>query len=107
VLFNLPRVRQKPIGLYWASAVTIAGFMVHRINVSITSLERFTHANYVPKWPEMAVTVMLVTAAVVAFRYAVLYLKIFPQTMKVSPPPFQLPRTPGYVFPAHPSTAVN
>jgi len=107
VLFNLPRVRQKPIGLYWASAVTIAGFMAHRINVSITSLERFTHAGYVPKWPEMAVTVMLVTAAVVAFRFAVLYLKIFPQTMKMSPPPFQLPRTTGCVFPAHPSAAVN
>ncbi len=107
VLFNLPQVRQKPIGLYWASVTTIAGFMTHRINVSITSLERFTHANYVPKWPEMAVTVMLVTAAVVAFRFAVLYLKIFPQNMKASPPPFQLPRTTGYVFPAHPSAAVN
>jgi len=107
VLFNLPQVRSKPIGLYWASATVIAGFITHRINVSITSLERFTHANYVPKWPEMAVTVMLVTAAVVAFRFAVLYLKIFPQSMQVEPPPFQLPRTTGYVFPAHPSTAVN
>jgi len=107
VLFNLQRVRLKPIGLYWASAVTIAGFMVHRINVSITSLERATHAGYVPKWPEMAVTVMLAAAAVLAFRWAVLHLKIFPQAMKVSPPPFQLPRTTGYVFPAHPSTAVN
>jgi len=107
VLFNLPQVRSKPIGLYWASATVIAGFITHRINVSITSLERFTHANYVPKWPEMAVTVMLVTAAVVAFRFAVLYLKIFPQSMQVGPPPFQLPRTTGYVFPAHPSAAVN
>ena len=107
VLFNLPQVRSKPIGLYWASATVIAGFITHRINVSITSLERFTHANYIPKWPEMAVTVMLVTAAVVAFRFAVLYLKIFPQSMQVEPPPFQLPRTTGYVFPAHPSTAVN
>ena len=107
VLFNLQRVRLKPIGLYWASAVTIAGFMVHRINVSITSLERATHAGYVPKWPEMAVTVMLAAAAVLAFRWAVLHLKIFPQTMNASPPPFQLPRTTGYVFPAHPSTAVN
>ena len=107
VLFNLPQVRSKPIGLYWASATVIAGFITHRINVSITSLERFTHANYVPKWPEMAVTVMLVTAAVVAFRFAVLYLKIFPQSMQVEPPPFQSPRTTGYVFPAHPSTAVN
>jgi hypothetical protein len=81
--------------------------MAHRINVSITSLERATHAGYVPKWPEMAVTVMLVAAAVLAFRWAVLHLKIFPPTMKMSPPPFQLPRTTGYVFPAHPSVAVN
>ena len=107
VLFNLPSVRRQPIGLYWASAVTIAGFLVHRMNVSITSLERATHAGYVPKWPEMAVTMMLVTAAVLAFRLAVLHLKILPRTLEVPPPTFHLPRTTGYVFPAHPSAAVN
>lgn len=107
VLFNLPSVRRKPIGLYWASAVTIAGFMVHRLNVSITSLERATHAGYVPKWPEMAVTLMLVTAAVLTFRLAVLHLKILPRTPEVSPPVSQLPRTTAYVFPAHTSAAVN
>jgi Ni/Fe-hydrogenase subunit HybB-like protein len=107
VLFNLRPLRRKPIGLYWASAVTVAGFMVHRINVSITSLERATHAGYVPKWPEMAVTMMLVTAAVLAFRWAVLHLKILPQTLEVSSPPFQLPRITRQVFPARPSEAVN
>jgi len=107
VLFNLPQVRRRPIGLYWASAVTIAGFMVHRINVSITSLERATHAGYVPKWPELAVTLMLVTAAVLAFRLAVLHLKILPRTLEVPPPAIRLPRTTGYVFPAHASTTVN
>ena len=84
VLFNLPRVRRAPIALYWTSAVTIAGFMVHRINVSITSLERATKAGYVPKWPELAVTIMLTAAAVLAFRWAVLHLKIFP---RVQPAP--------------------
>jgi len=79
VLFNLPRARREPICMYWASAVTIAGFMVHRLNVSINSLERATQANYVPKWPEMAVTVMLIAAAVVAFRFAVLHFDIFPR----------------------------
>jgi len=79
VLFNMPRVRKTPIGLYWASATTIAGFMVHRLNVSINSLERATQAHYVPKWTEIAVTLMLVTAAVVAFRYLVLHFDIFPR----------------------------
>jgi Ni/Fe-hydrogenase subunit HybB-like protein len=107
VLFNLPQVRRRPIGLYWASAVTVAGFMVHRMNVSIISLERATHAGYVPKWPELAVTLMLVTAAVLAFRLAVLHLKILPRELEATPPPFQFPRTTGHVFPAHPSAAVN
>ena len=107
VLFNLPQVRRKPIGLYWASAVTIAGFMMHRMDVSITSLERATHAGYVPKWPELAVTMMLVTAAALAFRLAVLHLKILPRAPEVPPPALRLPRTTGYVFPAHASTTVN
>jgi Ni/Fe-hydrogenase subunit HybB-like protein len=108
VLFNLRQVRRQPIGLYWASAVTVAGFMVHRMNVSITSLERATHAGYVPKWPELAVTLMLVTAAVLAFRLAVLHLKILPRTTEVPPAPaFHLPRTTAFVFPAHASRAVN
>jgi Ni/Fe-hydrogenase subunit HybB-like protein len=107
VLFNLPQVRRSPIGLYWASAVTIAGFVMHRLDVSITSLERATQAGYVPKWPELAVTMMLVTAAVLAFRWSVLHLKILPRTLEVPAPTFQLPRTTAYVFPAHPGAAVN
>ncbi len=79
VLFKMKTLNDKPIGLYWASAVTVMGFITHRINVSITALERATGTHYVPKWSEMAVTVMLVAAAVMAFRLAVLHLKIFPR----------------------------
>jgi Ni/Fe-hydrogenase subunit HybB-like protein len=107
VLFNLPQIRQKPIGLYWASAVTIAGFMVQRINVSINSLERATHAGYVPKWPELAVTLMLVTAAVLAFRFAVLHLKILPRDTQMPPRMFELPRSRAQIFPARASAVVN
>ncbi len=89
VLFNLPRVQARPQGLYWASAVTIMGFIAYRVNVSITALERATKAGYVPKWPELAVTVMLVTGAVIVFRYAVLYLDIFPRrVVRIRPQPF-------------------
>ena len=80
VLFNMDRIRSQPIGLYWASAVTVMGFLTHRINVSITALERATGTHYVPKWSEIAVVVMLVTGAVIVFRLAVIYLKIFPRT---------------------------
>ena len=80
VLFNLDRIRSTPIGLYWASCVTVMGFLTHRVNVSITALERATGTHYVPKWSELAVTVMLISTAVIVFRWAVLHLKIFPRT---------------------------
>jgi Ni/Fe-hydrogenase subunit HybB-like protein len=80
ILFNMKRINTTPIGLYWASAITVAGFITHRVNVSITSLERATGTHYVPKWSELAVTVMLISAAVIVFRWAVLHLKIFPRT---------------------------
>ena len=82
VLFNLPRIQRSPIGLYWASAVTVMGFISHRVNVSITALERATGTHYVPKWSEMAVTVMLIAGAVLAFRWAVLHLDILPRAAK-------------------------
>lgn len=80
VLFNMKRINSTPIGLYWAAAVTVMGFITHRINVSITALERATGTHYVPKWSELAVTIMLVAAAVIVFRWAVLHLKIFPRS---------------------------
>jgi Ni/Fe-hydrogenase subunit HybB-like protein len=82
VMFNNRWIMNRTEGVYWTSAVVIAGFITNRINVSINSLERATQANYVPKWPEMAVTVMLITCAVLVFRWAVIYLDIVPKQEK-------------------------
>lgn len=78
-MLNSRWVKDRPEGAYWTSAVVIAGFITNRINVSINSLERATQANYVPKWPEMAVTVMLIALAVLAFRWCVIHLNIVPK----------------------------
>jgi hypothetical protein len=55
------------------------GFMANRLNVSITGLQASAGIYYVPKWTEFAATLMVLTAAVLAFRYAVLYLDILPK----------------------------
>jgi len=82
VLYSLPKVRNNPQGLYWTSALLVLGFIANRLNVSITSMEFWNHANYVPKWPELAMTAMCLAAAVVAFRLCVLYLDVFPREVK-------------------------
>jgi len=83
VMFNNRKIMNRPEGVYWTSAVVIAGFLTNRINVSINSLERATQANYFPKWPEMAIVVMMITGTVLVFRWAVIYLDILPKRVKV------------------------
>jgi hypothetical protein len=44
-------------------------------------MEASTHANYVPKWPEMAIMIMVFTIGIMVFRYCVLHLNIFPRKL--------------------------
>jgi Ni/Fe-hydrogenase subunit HybB-like protein len=79
VLLNLQRVRNTPQNLYWTCAVIVMGFMTNRLNVSITALQSSSGTYYIPKWTEFAATLATITAAVVAFRYAIIYLNILPK----------------------------
>jgi Ni/Fe-hydrogenase subunit HybB-like protein len=79
VLFNLERVRNNPQYLYWTCSLAVMGFMANRLNVSITGLQASAGIYYVPKWTEFAATLALITAAVIAYRYAVIYLDILPK----------------------------
>ena len=79
VLLNLEKVRTTPQYLYWTCAVIVMGFMTNRLNVSITALQVSSGIYYTPKWTEFAASLATITAAVVAFRYAVIYLNILPK----------------------------
>ena len=79
VLLSFEQVRNNPQWLYWTCALIVMGFMANRLNVSVTGLQASAGVHYVPKWTEMASTMAILTAAVLAFRCAVLYLNIFPQ----------------------------
>jgi len=84
VLLSLEKVRNHPQFLYWTCSLVVMGFMANRLNVSITGLQASAGIYYVPKWTEFAATLMVITAVVLAFRYAVIYLDILP---KNSPQP--------------------
>jgi Ni/Fe-hydrogenase subunit HybB-like protein len=86
VLLNLPKVRNNPQSLYWTCATVVGGFMANRLNVSITGLQSSSGVYYVPKWTEFAATLMVLTLAVLVFRYAVIYLDILPKNGNKIPP---------------------
>lgn len=80
VLLNMERIRTDPQRLYWTCSLIVMGFVANRLNVSITGLLGTAGTGYVPKWTEMTSTLAIIAAAVLAFRYAVLYLDILPRT---------------------------
>jgi Ni/Fe-hydrogenase subunit HybB-like protein len=79
ILLNMEKVRNTPQYLYWTCAVVVAGFMTNRLNVSITGLQASSGTYYVPQWTELAASLATIAAAVVVFRYAVIYLDILPK----------------------------
>jgi len=83
-LLSRERVRYNPNALYGTCALVIMGFMANRLNVSITAFQTSSGFYYVPRWTEFALTLATITAAVVAFHYAVVYLEILPKTRPVT-----------------------
>jgi len=79
VLLSFEKIRNSPQNLYWTCSLVVMGFMANRLNVSITGLQASSGVYYVPKWTEFATSLMVLTAAVLAFRYAVIYLDILPK----------------------------
>jgi len=78
ILFMIPRVRASQGGLFLGAMLTIMGFILNRLNVSITGMAGTSGVNYIPSWMEFAVTACIVAVGFVLFRLAVQHLDIFP-----------------------------
>ncbi len=57
--------------------MVVGGFLVNRLNVSLTGLEATSGVRYVPSWMEVAITMSIVVVGMIAFRYATQYLPVF------------------------------
>jgi Ni/Fe-hydrogenase subunit HybB-like protein len=57
--------------------LVIAGFILNRLNVSVTGLEASSGTHYFPKWTEVSVTLPLVGAGFLCFALAVRYFGVF------------------------------
>lgn len=78
ILFSLPRVRRSESGLFFAATLTVLGFIMYRLNVSITGMTASSGAFYVPSWMEFSVTIGVVALGFALFGLAVKHLPVFP-----------------------------
>lgn len=76
-LLLLKQVRENPVRLYIVSIFVVSGFVLNRLNVAVTGMQRATGAHYVPKWTEISVTLMIVGIGITIFTLAMKYLPIF------------------------------
>ena len=82
LLFNIKNWGRSRQGMFFTAFSMVLGFITNRLNVTMTSLERYYQQNfgttYFPSIGELAVTIAIVTAGFVIFALAVKYLPIFP-----------------------------
>jgi len=77
VLLTMKKTRYSQGGLFIASVMVVCGFIVNRLNVSITGMLQSSGVNYFPSWMEIGATLFLVACGIAAFAAAVKYLPIF------------------------------
>ena len=77
LLLFRPWVAENPRALYLSCTSVVLGFVVNRLNVSVTALERAAGRTYIPAWSEVAVTLGIIAAGFAIFRLAALYLPVF------------------------------
>jgi Ni/Fe-hydrogenase subunit HybB-like protein len=81
-LLLFERVRTNPTGLVVAALFAVLGFVMNRLNVSVTGMENASGVRYVPSWMEVTVSLGLVAFGFAAFAVAVHLLPIFPEAQR-------------------------
>lgn len=76
-LLLIKRIRESRAGIFYSSVFVILGFIAHRINTAITSMENFPGRIYVPSWQEVMITAGLVAFGFTAFGFVARYFNVF------------------------------
>jgi Ni/Fe-hydrogenase subunit HybB-like protein len=71
-----PEIRRTRAGLLWCAGLSAFGVVLNRFNVSLTAYGGYRDFRYFPSLVEIAVTVGLVTLAIVAFDLGSRYLPV-------------------------------
>jgi Ni/Fe-hydrogenase subunit HybB-like protein len=78
VLLLFRRVRTTERGLVVGAFFAVLGFVMHRLNVSVTGMERAAGTRYLPSFMEVSVSLGLVALGFAVFALAVRTLPVFP-----------------------------
>jgi len=72
-----PKVRSSRTGLFYSSVLVLLGFVAHRMNTAITSMEQWPDRLYIPSVQEICVTLGLAAFGFTAFAFVARYFNVF------------------------------
>lgn len=97
IVFGIPVWRNNRTGLFLGAVFVLMGFVLNRLNVSITGLLGSAGVPYTPSWMEWAITASMVAAGIALFRLVVRHLPVFNHQdlalKQVKPPLLQTGKT--------------
>lgn len=76
-LLSNRKIRQDRKWIYISTIFIISGFLLNRLNVSVTSIAWSSEVSYFPSIMEIAITVFVVTLGMIAFRFIVKNFPVF------------------------------
>ncbi len=79
VLMSFRRLRNDPDWLVGGAFLAVLGFVMNRLNISITGMEAASGTRYLPSAMEIIVSVGLVATGMAVFAFAVRTFPIFPE----------------------------
>jgi len=85
VLMSFRRLRNHPDWLVGGAFLAVMGFVMNRLNVSITGMEAASGVRYMPSAMEIIVSVGLVATGMAVFAFAVRTFSIFPEGPMAAP----------------------
>lgn len=91
LLLSIHRIRTDHFGLFVSATWVVLGFIMNRLNVSITGMEASSGTSYFPSWTELSVTFMIVAVGFALFGLAVKYLPVFPERERALMPEAEPP----------------
>ncbi|RJP72106.1 MAG: Ni/Fe-hydrogenase cytochrome b subunit [Ignavibacteriales bacterium] len=82
-LLGNSRIRTSRLGLYISAIFVIAGFLLNRLNVSVTSLTSYAGYAYFPSVSEISITLMIVVLGMWAFSLIVKNFPVFAEPHEI------------------------
>jgi Ni/Fe-hydrogenase subunit HybB-like protein len=71
------KIRSSRRGLFYSAVLVLLGFVAHRMNTAITSMERWPDRLYVPSVQEFCLTLGLAAFGFTAFAFVARYFNVF------------------------------